>query len=117
MFHSFHCLIQNLECEGICDHQINFLQFLKDYDKSNFYIFKLCFPFFACQSFKDKFAHLNICFLVYISKCKLIIVNFLECLGLNVSQKEYYRRKLRANVMRDIFVILSHSGFCLLFRD
>jgi hypothetical protein len=25
MFHSFHCLIQNLECEGICDHQINFL--------------------------------------------------------------------------------------------
>ena len=25
MFHSFHCLIQNLECRGICDHQINFL--------------------------------------------------------------------------------------------
>jgi hypothetical protein len=25
MFHSFHCLIQNLECGGICDHQINFL--------------------------------------------------------------------------------------------
>jgi hypothetical protein len=62
------------------------------------------FFFFACHSFKDKFAHLNICFLVCISKCKLIIVNFLECLGLNVSQKEYYRRKLRANVMRDIFI-------------
>ena len=27
MFHSFHYLIQNLECGGICDHQINFLQF------------------------------------------------------------------------------------------
>jgi hypothetical protein len=25
MFHSFHCLIQNLECGGICDHHINFL--------------------------------------------------------------------------------------------
>ena len=25
MFHSFRCLIQNLECRGICDHQINFL--------------------------------------------------------------------------------------------
>jgi hypothetical protein len=24
-YHSFHCLIQNMECGGICDHQINFL--------------------------------------------------------------------------------------------
>ena len=23
MFRSFHCLIQNLECRGICEHQIN----------------------------------------------------------------------------------------------
>ena len=28
MLHSFHCLIQNLKCGGICDHLINFFQFV-----------------------------------------------------------------------------------------
>jgi hypothetical protein len=29
MFHSFHCLIQNLECRGICDHQKHLFKFEK----------------------------------------------------------------------------------------
>lgn len=35
----------------------------------------------------------------------------------NVSQKKYYRKKLRTNVIKNIFVILSQSGFFVCYLE